>query len=215
MKLQFTTLTNTNHTKFREVVSIYEDSFPANERQPLEIFEERVSAGKTELIVAEQNDQVMGFVVIWDFNSMANGFIDYLAVSSKFRSKGIGRQLLKFVCQKARSSGKDLIIETEYPGEGENMAERERRLQFYLNNGAFILGQVPYILPSLNNTSNTKMLLLVIPAENRQAYPGTEIKKLIKLIYSEVYQKPADDKLMLSFINQIPETAFLTKLFKS
>lgn len=210
MNLKFSLLTDTNSGLFQEVLSIYQDMFPASERQPLDVVKERIDSGKTVLLIAELNDHVVGFAVLWNFDRSDFALLDYLAVDEKWRNLKIGSAIMAVIKQMASDWGKDLILEIERPGEGCNQLEREKRLRFYLQNGSSILKDVLYLLPALDGTVPTAMLLLATPVAEKEFYSGEEITALIREMYAQVYRKETDDGDLQSFIYLIPEQVELT-----
>jgi Predicted acetyltransferase len=213
MTIQFRKLTDTDQVLLEEVASIYEDLFPENERQPLETIKNRIDSHKTELLLALNEDRVVGFAITWSFEQSAFALLDYLAVHRDWHRKGVGPALMDEVKQSAKKQNKDLILEIERPGEGENQQQRAGRLRFYIRCGAFILRDVPYLLPALQGTVPTPMILMTIPANTSAEYSGQTIKELIRQIYLEVYNRGRDDKLLHSFIHSVPEKVELTKVW--
>ena len=60
--------------------------------------------------------------------------VDYLAVSSKIRSKGTGSHLLEHICK--HFAGKKIVLLIERPDDAaENQSQRLARRRFYLKNG--------------------------------------------------------------------------------
>lgn len=211
MTVKFSKLKETGGALFEEVASVYEELFPENERQPLETIKTRIDSRKTELLLALYENRVVGFAITWSFEQSAFALLDYLAVHRDWQGKGVGPALMDEVRQSAKEQSKDLILEIERPGEGENQQQRAARLRFYLRCGAFILRDVPYLLPALQGTVPTPMILMTIPANTSAEYSGQTIKQLIRQIYLEVYNRNGDDKLLHSFIHSVPEIVELTK----
>ncbi len=210
MNPEFCLLAHTNCENYKEVITIYTDIFPANERQSLQVIEERIVTGKSVFLVAKAEGCVVGFAILWNFANSNFALLDYLAVDNRWRNKKIGTALMNEIKRMSINWGKDLILEIEHPSEGDNCEDRKNRLRFYLDNGASILNKVPYILPALDGTSSTSMILMAIPGTERNCYSGNEIKCLIQLLYSSVYNKGFDDKELQLFINLVPETVVLT-----
>ncbi len=210
MNPEFSLLTYTTCEKYKEVITIYNELFPANERQPLDVIEERIVTGKAILLVAKVEGCVVGFAILWNFANSNFALLDYLAVDNRWRNKKIGTALMNEIKRMSINWGKNLILEIEHPSEGDNCEDREKRLRFYLDNGALILNKVPYMLPSLDGTNSTSMILMAIPVTEQICYSGSEIKRLIQLLYSSVYNKDSDDNELQAFINLVPETVILT-----
>jgi len=215
MNPEFSLLTNTNSSKFEEVLAIYLDVFPASERQCVDVVKERIASGKTILLIAEVNECVVGFAILWNLEHSDFALLDYLGVDRKLQQMGIGPAIMDEVKRMSSNWGKDLILEIEHPGEGDNREDRKRRLRFYLKSGALILKDVPYLLPALDGTVPTAMLLLTIPTAEKKFYSGAEITALIRDIYGRVYKKESDDADLQLFIHLIPERIELTTVCES
>jgi GNAT superfamily N-acetyltransferase len=212
MNLEFCFLKDKTSDRYKAVVAIYLDLFPVNERQPLAVFEERITSGKTELLIAVNESRVLGFAVLWNFEQSDFALLDYLAVDKNWQGRRVGYGLMQEIVRKAASWGKDLVIEIERPGEGKNQRERENRLQFYLRNDARILNKVSYLLPAFDGSNPVPMVLMVVQQKGKAHYSGKEIKALIQHIYSLVYQKTENDAALLSCILTVPETVELTNV---
>ena len=207
-------LKDTNGKEFSDVLAIYEELFPSNERQPVDVFEKRIMTGQTELLIVTEEKQALGFAVLWNFTYSNFALLDYFAVNRKRQGAGIGTILMQEVKKQVTGWGKDLIIEIERPGEGDNLLMREKRLRFYLQSGARILNNVPYLLPTLDGTVPTAMLLMAIQQIPQKFYSGNEIKAVIQTIYARAYKKESDSEELQSFIHLVPEKVELTATWK-
>ncbi|MGL4500186.1 MAG: hypothetical protein ACRCU2_14065, partial [Planktothrix sp.] len=94
----------------------------------------------------------------------------------------------------------------------EDSLQAERRIQFYQNNGAKLLQSVRYVLPPLSGDVPTEMLLMMVPAELGGQLPGKQVKQLIEQVYQEMYDRPSDDALLRSFIEEVPDVVELVHL---
>lgn len=214
MNPEFSLLINTNSSKFDEVLVIYRDVFPASERQPIDVLKDRIVSGKTILLLAEVKECVVGFAMLWNFEHSDFALLDYLGVRKDWQAMKIGQKIMNEVKCLSLGWNKDLILEIERPGEGDNREDRERRLRFYQQSGALILNNVQYLLPALDGTVPTDMLLMAIPNTPQNFYSGKEVKALIQTIYALVYKKESDSEELQSFIHCIPEKVELTTVWK-
>lgn len=123
-----------------EIKQIYEttmqDDFPAAELKPLSEIYRMLDAGTYEVRGFYEDDELLAYVFI-SFAVLLNvALIDYLAVCSKFRSKGIGSKLIS-VIRKDMSEWRGVILEVENPEFAENDADYNiqcRRIGFYEKN---------------------------------------------------------------------------------
>lgn len=125
-----------------EIKEIYLEAFPKRERKPYITLRRSVKKGKAVLMTATEENQLLGFVVLIPYEDMV--MVDYLAVSSKIRSKGTGSYIMQNVCEKY--AGKKIVLLIEcLDDKAENREQRIARRKFYLKNdftssGIFIEG---------------------------------------------------------------------------
>ena len=110
------------------VKEIYLEAFPKRERKPYGALKRSVQRGKATVLTAVEDGCLLGFAVLIPYQDMV--MVDYLAVSSRIRSKGTGSQLLGEAGR--RYAGKKIVLLIEA---AENRAQRIARRSFYLKNG--------------------------------------------------------------------------------
>ncbi len=115
-----------------EIKKIYMEAFPKRERKPFFALRHSVKAGKVHMMVATENHQVCGFIALVPYKNII--MVDYLAVSSKIRSKGTGSYMLENVRQKFSDKNIVLLIE-RLDDLAENQEQRIARRKFYIKNG--------------------------------------------------------------------------------
>ena len=194
---------------FEQAIAIYEQSLPANERQPRLVIEDRLNQNLCTLYVAMENTTVIGTMIIWDFDGTPFSFLDYLAVHPDYRGKGIGEFCMRIIQGELSESNKMMLIEVEDPDYGEDRVNKVRRIRFYEKCGARWLANTPYILPPLDGTTTTPMLILIVARENVNRLEGAMIQSILRRVYRAVYGRAEDDQLLNSFINKIGDEIFL------
>ena len=123
---------NANQKPWKEIKEIYMEAFPKAERKPFFTVRRSVNKGKSLLLTAMENEVLQGFVMAIPYKNMV--MVDYLAVSSRIRSKGTGSQLLGKAGR--RYAGKKIVLLIERLDDAaENRAQRIVRRSFYLKNG--------------------------------------------------------------------------------
>ena len=170
-----------------EVFKIYQNSFPANERQSLEILKIRLKEKKEVLFAAKINNEVVGIGFLFDLLGSDFLLLDYLAIKENHRGKQIGERLFEFLKSYSKSHHKHLLMEVDDPEYGEDKPSRIKRIAFYQKNGAYWLKDVKYILPALDGSEHTEQILMLVPTNSKSKFSGEEIKALVKLLYSELY----------------------------
>lgn len=210
--LEVVQLTDINHPDFQGALQIYLDSFPACERQPTEILETRLSNQLYQWFVAKWETQVVGIALLYPLNPTNFILLDYLGTDKNYRSRGIGKTLMFHLVKLAQIQEKFLLIEAENPPFCENLEEAKRRIRFYQNNGAKVLESVRYLLPPLSGDVPTEMLLMMVPEYPGGQLSGSLVKQLIEQVYQEMYDRPSNDALLQSFIDEVPDVVQLVHL---
>lgn len=114
------------------VKEIYLEAFPKRERKPYGALKRSVQRGKAAVLTAVEDGCLLGFAVLIPYQDMV--MVDYLAVSSRIRSKGTGSQFLGEAGR--RYAGKKIVLLIERLDDAaENRAQRIARRSFYLKNG--------------------------------------------------------------------------------
>jgi ribosomal protein S18 acetylase RimI-like enzyme len=196
---------------FQQAMAIYEQSLPSNERQPNSVIEDRLNQGLCTLYGVMEGNAVIGMMVIWIFEDTPFTFLDYLAVHQDYRGKGIGEFCMQKIREEFAKMNKSMLIEVEDPDFGEDRVTKIRRIRFYEKCGSKWLVNTPYIIPPLDGTDPTPMLVLIIANEDVTQLDGASVRDILRRIYRSVYEKSEDDLLLNSFINKIGDTILLEK----
>ena len=115
-----------------EIKEIYMEAFPKRERKPYFTLRHSVKKKKAVVMAAMEKDQPLGFTVLIPYKDMI--MVDYLAVSSKIRSKGTGSYIMQNVCREYADKKIVLLIEC-LDNAADNRDQRIARRKFYLKNG--------------------------------------------------------------------------------
>ena len=115
-----------------EIKEIYMEAFPKRERKPYFTLRHSVKKKKAVVMAAMEKDQLLGFTVLIPYKDMI--MVDYLAVSSKIRSKGTGSYIMQNVCREYADKKIVLLIEC-LDNTADNRDQRIARRKFYLKNG--------------------------------------------------------------------------------
>jgi GNAT superfamily N-acetyltransferase len=193
-------LTNRQDPLFWPALEFYVESFPRDEREPLERIA-RVSEGdpaicdrpktRVHMAVAELEGRLAGIRYFSYYAAARLGFFIYLAVEVEFRKRGIGAMLVDFgkeICARdAAELGSTLdaiFFECERPELAETPAERvvrDRRLEYFQRRGAIIVS-TDYFQPALGPDREAVPLYIL-------AYPMTSNpnwEKLVRDFHSKI-----------------------------
>ena len=123
--------------QWAEIREIYLEAFPKRERKPYFVLRRSVRKKKAIVMTAVDGEQMLGFAVLIPYKDMV--MVDYLAVSSKIRSKGTGSYMIQNI-RSWFSDKKVVLLIERVDEEAENKEQRSSRRRFYLKNG-FVLGK--------------------------------------------------------------------------
>lgn len=116
---------------------LYTEAFPENERKPFGMIREKYREKRTDVWVIEEDGEFSGMAITMNSGELV--LLDYFAISEEKRGKGLGGMSLRALFERYR--GKRFFLEVEsLTVLADNMEERRRRKQFYLNNGMKELG---------------------------------------------------------------------------
>ena len=107
--------------------------FHASEVKPLDMIEDLVAKGNYAGYGFYEEDIFVGYAFFTKTNRAENLIIDYLAVCSGHRSKGLGTKFIKTLNNKFKYKYTSLIAEVENPDFTDDQEEkkiRERRISF-------------------------------------------------------------------------------------
>lgn len=195
-----------------QINTIYEDSFPPAEREPIECLTNLQVEKKRILFVVYQDNTIVGFASVRRFNDRSLLFLDYFAIKKEARNSGIGGRVLNLIATDLRRfrAAQALIWEVESPADssGEVKHLRERRIQFYLRNGARLVEEHGvYRMPDISGrTESLPMRLMWLPLTKDKVLPYcNNIPRLFELIYWNVYGRNKRDSLLQKLIQALPE----------
>ena len=123
---------NENQKSWKDIKEIYNEAFPKAERKPFFTVRRSVNKGKALLLTAMENEVLQGFVMVIPYKNMV--MVDYLAVSSKIRSRGTGSKIMQEVCKRFSDKKIVLLIE-QLDNTAENKDQRIAPRKFYFKNG--------------------------------------------------------------------------------
>ena len=144
--------------------------FPKSERKSLELIQKTYNQGIANIIKIVEKDEFVGFLIINTLKDNPFAILDYFAILPKYQSKGYGTKALKLL-KKQNKINKDIFIEVEKPGLGEDDIQneiREKRTKFYERIGFYKLGfdldlfkviYSTYLLPCTNQKFSEEVVI--------------------------------------------------------
>jgi len=147
---------NVNSSKELEIVkSIYESSFPINERRDFDKVLDLIINPLFSISVVVFDNIVTGFLSSWDFSEFT--YIEHFAISIDYRGIGIGSEMLQNFISKKSSK---IILEVEYPIDKLSFD----RIKFYERFG-FEICREDYIQPPYDNSKQAVPMILMSKPE--------------------------------------------------
>lgn len=113
------------------VRTLYERSFPANERRNFDDLL-TVFGSACELLAFYEQDEFLGFAFLLTWGDLSH--ILYFSITEEKRGQGLGTQALEQIRQWKRGLRIIADLEAAIPG-ASNRDQRLRRMNFYLRNG--------------------------------------------------------------------------------
>jgi GNAT superfamily N-acetyltransferase len=190
---------------FKEAMKIYLTSFPENERRPVASIERDIDRGQGRLIIGRIDDRVVSMALFHPIKGTRFLFGDYMAIAEEYRSRGIGEQLLKNVFAIFNDMDFDHIFgEFENPYFDENELKM-RRVNFFKRMGMKELKDVRYILPPLQGSSDTEMILMVLSRMEKDSLDKEEVRDMLIQIFKDIYQRDEDDETLGLILQGLPD----------
>src|SRR3972149_6913770 len=95
---------------FSEAMKIYLDSFPANERQSIDLIQKRFNENRYQLFVGTIVDEAVVFSLIYRFNNPDFYLLDYYAVKENYRNKKLGTDFLKALFKEMKLNEEEVFL---------------------------------------------------------------------------------------------------------
>lgn len=173
--------------EFDEIVEIYNNSFPIEERHSVERIKERIDSGKEETFCLKSDSEVIGIFLIWNLNLQNYYVLDYYAIKQSKRGLGYGTYFLEELIKLfERADGKIIIEIEDYIPEQIN-DNKTQRAKFYRNLGFLEVQNYDYTMPSIENKPEVKMRLMISSMKDKKSLSADELKSIIAALYLQMY----------------------------
>jgi hypothetical protein len=203
---------------FSQMMHIYEESFPPEERVSIKILIHRMNEKREQFFACKSMNTVVGIGFVAQFLTPSFSLIDYFAIVKKFQKQKIGSIFLRFILQLITSVNheKFVILEVEDPAYGNKTKEKLRRIKFYQNCAFKLLQDVHFYIPDLSTLKNTtnsitkvsespQMLkLMYFSHQNPFKFTRKSLSAILKTIYVAHYKINAHNPLIKSILKAMP-----------
>ncbi|RAQ39123.1 N-acetyltransferase [Arthrospira sp. O9.13F] len=180
---------------FAKAIALYQQSFLPQEIIPIPIISRSLKLGKIQLWGGYYQQEFALMSIVHPLPNSEFVLLGYLATVPHLRNIKIGSRFLEYIINVVQQDDKSLILEVEHPYFGDNRQLKQRRVAFYRRLGAKIFQDIIYILPVLDGTKTTEMMLMIIGEKHHDKLPQTLVQQLIRDLYSEVYNCNPDDSI--------------------
>ncbi len=207
-------ITDYNSKDYRSAIEIYEKQFPIEERKSIAQIETLLSRKNYTLLIARHKyiDNIIGFAFVLFNNDPHFLLLDYMAIDPMFQRCGFGTIFFNSIVEMQTSSSLGILLELEKPqlaGNERDKANRDDRIQFYLQSGCTLLDEIDYKLPNANGKP-ISMTLAFKPNPAITVLPAETIKSLIINVYDKIHSDVPDiECLFQSFTSTIHDQHFL------
>jgi ribosomal protein S18 acetylase RimI-like enzyme len=190
---QFQHLTAFSPVTLQQIGTIYEVSFPLQERKPYSMLSDAMQRGHYSVSVVSLDtaaaSQIVAFALLVRLRTSQAMYIEYLAVAQALRGQGIGSLLLRSMIAFLKDTTASAIVwEVDPPDQPGD--EKARRIQFYEQFGARVIEQSKaYAMPNYRKGSGTLPLRMMWkPLHGDQPQPTkSELIAFITDIYETEY----------------------------
>lgn len=152
--IQSKELSQSDNSLMDKVRTLYEQSFPVDERRDFDAF--RALVGRTDVpfhvYVYARDGEFAGFITCWEWDDMR--YFEHFAVEPSMRNGGLGARILADVLA---ASSVPAVLEAELPDT--DMARR--RIGFYERNGFTARMDIPYLQPAYGRDKQPLPLCLM------------------------------------------------------
>lgn len=189
-------LTSCSDPAFDEFYRIYADSIVLREQKSRAWICEMVNRSDYRIFVLKQNNQVIGFSMLFLPDSESFGLLEYMAIASAHRNQRLGGELFRQSMESLQGETRRVPILLEVDSDREKCADcdlRTRRQQFYRRLGCLRLDRLHYILPLAGEGPPPEMDLMVYPVGGVRQIPKPDLERWLRVIYETVYHCSPDD----------------------
>jgi hypothetical protein len=175
---------------------IYEESFPPEEREPIEVILDSVRRSLGTALRVRHAGVTVGIATTHLLLHPTAVFLVYLAVDRRYRDAGNGATLFEYAWSSSEGQlwGRGynplgFVWEVDDPREAGNPDEellRRRRIRFFQRQGGAILSR-PYLQPPVNGTEPVPMQLMYRPNQGATMPDAATVEALVRAIYFEKY----------------------------
>lgn len=186
-ELTFHSLADAADPAFQDVLSIYNEAFPDDQRMSQGRIANLLAQQAMHITACASDGETVGFAAYLRPTSHRFSWLEYFAVRRDRRGGGIGSALFRWTAAVATHDAAGMLLEVEPPETAANEEERDTRLarlSFYQRLGCLALPGLDYSMWTLHG--DIPMQLLLYPGEERGPADAEDRSRLYALIHQAV-----------------------------
>lgn len=196
-------VTSAEEPAFADLVCIYCEAHPASEIKSVDALAAMIERPEYLFLAAVEADAVIGFAIAVALAGTDATLLEYMAVDTAHRGRGVGQQLFRAVAQ---MSGRFLLVEVDsdrFPSQ--DAQDRARRKQFYRRLGCRQIEGLTYRMPRVSTAEPPLMDMLVQRGELPEVLEKTHLRTWLEACYAQVYQQVLPDERIEAMLADLPD----------
>jgi GNAT superfamily N-acetyltransferase len=207
--VKFYEIADVSSIEFEEAMTIYVESFPENERRPVATIKMMLISRKSHLITGRMENETVFMALLYPLKGTSFLLGDYLATAKRYRGRGIGKMFLRSIFDVLDDiQFKYFLIQVDNPYLNRDEM-KIKILEFYKKLGAKELKGIRYILPPLQGTAPTELILMVLSTVNDDYLTGESVRQIIIQMFGELYDRHEGDEFLTSILGGTPDRVWL------
>jgi len=159
---------------FNELLTLYESSFPYEERRSSTELKHSLQRNELTFNVIESDGVVAGFSIVWNLGEFF--YLEHFAIKPSMRGGGIGEQVLKIYSE---TLGSNIILEVEPDSDSIS----HRRIEFYKRCGFSVVSK-DYIQPKYEGEGDAMPLWIMASCTPSVERLNAWIARLKRVVYN-------------------------------
>ena len=181
---------------------IYEESITGSERKGRAALRRMLDRPEYRFLVARKDVGICGFAVVYRSPAEPFELLEYLAVGTELRGRGVGGRL--FGATAAELGDRALLVEVDSPrADSPDFHACTLRERFYRRLGCLRVDGVTYILPLPG--APPAMDLMLYRRRPAPSIACDELRRWIEEVFDRVYARPRDDARIEEMLSGVPE----------
>jgi GNAT superfamily N-acetyltransferase len=194
---------------FEDAMTIIRASIAESTQLPQARLEHLLANGRYQLFAYANGEETEGAALVYFAEQQRFAWLDYFAIRSDLRGKGLGSALFQEIAGLAANQNPPLDwllleVDDDREGDAQHQATCARRISFYRRPGARLLENVPYRFPSAF-VSPVPMRLMVYGLHPNVTLSADDLSGAVADIFLNVHGRGQDDELLRWFHSNLPD----------